>query len=83
MLLGRDLLYLPTVYCAYLTISVVANLPVRDRLMVLMPLYALAQSLLLPLVGTAGYGALAVRQGSLGRYRLPYLARFAGLRGRG
>ena len=40
--------------------------------MLIFPLYALGQALLMPLVGSVYYWVLAYRQGFLGRYRFGY-----------
>jgi len=53
-------------------ITVLANLQVRSWRMLIFPLYALGQALLMPLVGSVYYWLLAYRQGFLGRYRFGY-----------
>jgi cellulose synthase/poly-beta-1,6-N-acetylglucosamine synthase-like glycosyltransferase len=53
-------------------ITVLANLQVRTWRMLIFPVYAFAQALLMPLVGSIYYWVLAHRQGFLGRYRFGY-----------
>jgi cellulose synthase/poly-beta-1,6-N-acetylglucosamine synthase-like glycosyltransferase len=53
-------------------ITVLANLQVRTWRMLVFPLYAFTQALLMPIVGSIYYWVLAYRQGFLGRYRFGY-----------
>jgi hypothetical protein len=45
---------------------------VRSRWMLVFPLYALSQSLVMPLIGACQYAVLARREGRAGRYRFGY-----------
>jgi cellulose synthase/poly-beta-1,6-N-acetylglucosamine synthase-like glycosyltransferase len=63
---------LPLIYVAYLLVTVVSNLKVLSRWMVLFPLYAMVQSLIMPAFGIWTYACLASRRRRLGRYRFGY-----------
>jgi cellulose synthase/poly-beta-1,6-N-acetylglucosamine synthase-like glycosyltransferase len=56
--------------CALLIL--VANFQVRSWRMLIFPVYAMGQALLMPLVGSIYYPFLARQQQSLGRYRFGY-----------
>ena len=64
------LLGISMVVCA--AITVVANIQVRSWRMLIFPLYAFAQAMLMPIVGSIYYWVFAHRQGFLGRYRFGY-----------
>ena len=63
---------LPLLLAVYVFVTFVSNIQVRSRWMLVFPIYALAQSLLMPLAGAVYYVVLARRAGSLGRYRFGY-----------
>lgn len=63
---------LPVLYVAYLLVTLISNLQVLSPWMVLFPLYALVQSLVMPVLGVYTYGTLACRRRRLGRYRFGY-----------
>jgi hypothetical protein len=60
---------LPLVLVVYAFVTFISNLQVRSRWMIVFPLYALTQSLVMPLLGAAQYVVLAARAGTAGRYR--------------
>jgi cellulose synthase/poly-beta-1,6-N-acetylglucosamine synthase-like glycosyltransferase len=63
---------LPLVLVVYIFVTFISNLQVRSRWMIVFPLYALAQSLVMPLLGALYYSVLAWRARSAGRYRVGY-----------
>jgi hypothetical protein len=63
---------LPLVLFTYVLVTFVSNLQVRSWWMLVFPLYALAQSLVMPLLGVYSYVVLARREGRPGRYRFGY-----------
>ena len=63
---------LPVVYAAYLFVTATSNLQVLSPWMIVFPFYALAQVLVMPLLGAVKYVELARRRGRLGRYRFGY-----------
>ena len=63
---------LPLVLVTYVVVTFISNFQVRSRWMVVFPIYALAQALVLPVLGAAYYVVLARRQGRLGRYQFRY-----------
>jgi hypothetical protein len=64
--------YLLMIYGTYVLITLVSNGQVVSCWMLAYPFYAFAQSLVMPLAGSATYVRLAARQRSLGRYRFGY-----------
>jgi Glycosyltransferase like family 2 len=65
---GAVISSLPYLYCAYLFVTVTANLQVASPWMILFPFYALVQVLVLPLFGALKYFELARRRRRAGRY---------------
>jgi hypothetical protein len=65
---------LPLIVVAYTGVTLLSNWSVRSRWMILYPYYALAQSLLMPVPGIVEYVRIALRERSLGRYRMPHRA---------
>ena len=63
---------LPLVLAVYVFVTFISNVQVRSRWMIVFPLYALTQSLVMPLLGAVQYVVLARRAGSAGRYRFGY-----------
>jgi hypothetical protein len=63
---------LPLVLLVYAFVTFVSNLQVRSKWMLVFPVYALVQSLVMPLVGAASYVPLALRKRTLGRYRFGF-----------
>src|SRR3954451_7567911 len=63
---------LPVVYAAYLFVTATSNLQVLSPWMIVFPFYALAQVLVMPLLGVVKYVELARRRKRLGRYRFGY-----------
>ena len=68
-LLPREL---PLVLVAYVLVTFISNIQVRSRWMLVFPIYALAQSLVMPPLGVVRYVQLVRRNGSLGRFRFGY-----------
>jgi cellulose synthase/poly-beta-1,6-N-acetylglucosamine synthase-like glycosyltransferase len=68
-LLPREL---PLVLVVYVLVTFISNLQVRSRWMLVFPIYALAQSLVMPVLGVVRYAQLVRRNGSLGRFRFGY-----------
>jgi hypothetical protein len=66
---------LPLLLAVYAFVTFVSNLQVRSRWMIVFPLYALVQSLVMPLLGACYYVVLAYRRRRLGRYRFGYRRR--------
>ncbi len=62
----------PLVLAVYAFVTFVSNVQVRSRWMLVFPLYALFQSLVMPPLGACMYIVLARRRGRLGRYRFRY-----------
>jgi cellulose synthase/poly-beta-1,6-N-acetylglucosamine synthase-like glycosyltransferase len=63
---------LPVVYAAYVFVTATSNLQVLSPWMIVFPFYALAQVLVMPLLGVVKYFELARRRRRLGRYRFAY-----------
>jgi Glycosyl transferase family group 2 len=63
---------LPVVYAAYLFVTATSNVQVLSPWMIVFPFYALAQVLVMPLLGAVKYVELARHRGRLGRYRFGY-----------
>lgn len=59
---------LPLVLLVYAFVTFIANVQVRSRWMLVFPLYALAQSFIMPPLGAMYYVVLARRKATLGRY---------------
>jgi hypothetical protein len=72
---GALLSSLPYVYCAYLFVTVTANLQVASPWMVVFPFYALVQVLVMPVFGALTYLGLARRRRRVGRYGFGYRRR--------
>ena len=66
---------LPLVLLTYAFVTFVSNLQVRSLWMVVFPLYALTQTLVMPLLGAGYYFVLLRRRGTPGRYRFGYRRR--------
>jgi hypothetical protein len=62
----------PLVLLVYAFVTFISNIQVRSRWMLVFPIYALLQSLVMPVLGAAYYFVLARRVGTLGRYRFGY-----------
>jgi hypothetical protein len=62
----------PLVLSVYAFVTFVSNIQVRSRWMLVFPIYALIQSLVMPLLGACTYVVLARRHGRLGRYHFRY-----------
>jgi hypothetical protein len=65
-------LQLPLLFLAYVMVTFVSNFQVRSRWMLVFPLYALFQSLVMPALGACTYVVLAFRKGRVGRYQFGY-----------
>jgi cellulose synthase/poly-beta-1,6-N-acetylglucosamine synthase-like glycosyltransferase len=63
---------LPLVLAVYVFVTFITNLQVRSWWMIVYPVYALAQSLVMPLLGAGYYVVLACRSRRIGRYRFAY-----------
>jgi hypothetical protein len=63
---------LPLVLVVYAFVTFISNLQVASPWMIVFPIYALAQSMILPVLGALKFVQLARRRGSLGRYRFAY-----------
>jgi cellulose synthase/poly-beta-1,6-N-acetylglucosamine synthase-like glycosyltransferase len=63
---------LPLVLVVYVFVTFITNLQVRSWWMIIYPIYALTQSLVMPLIGAGYFVVLACRRGRLGRYRFGY-----------
>lgn len=63
---------LPLLWLVYALVTFVSNLQVRSKWMIVFPVYALVQSLVMPLVGAVSYVPLACRRRTLGRYRFGF-----------
>ena len=63
---------LPLVLVVYVFVTFISNIQVRSWWMLVFPIYALAQSLVMPLARACYYVVLARRTGSLGRYQFGY-----------
>jgi len=63
---------LPLLLVTYVIVTFVSNFQVRSRWMLVFPIYALAQSLVMPVVGAVHYFVLAREQKRLGRYQFRY-----------
>ncbi len=63
---------LPLVLVVYALVTFISNLQVRSWWMIVFPIYALTQSLVLPVLGAVQYVILARRVGTIGRYRFGY-----------
>lgn len=64
-------IWLPVILLLYTLLLVVANWQVRSEWMAVYPYYALAQVILMPLIGAAYYFQLAIKHRRSGRYRFP------------
>jgi cellulose synthase/poly-beta-1,6-N-acetylglucosamine synthase-like glycosyltransferase len=73
--LHYGLRYLPFLLGVYVLVTLVGNWQVRSRWMVLFPVYALAQAMLMPSVGSVYYAIVAWRKRDVGRYRFGLLRR--------
>jgi cellulose synthase/poly-beta-1,6-N-acetylglucosamine synthase-like glycosyltransferase len=63
---------LPLVLAVYIFVTFISNFQVRSWWMIVFPIYALAQSIVMPLLGAGYYVVLARRAGLAGRYRFGY-----------
>jgi hypothetical protein len=63
---------LPIVFAVYAVVTLVSNLQVASPWMLVFPLYALAQSMILPVLGAMKFVQLARQKRSIGRYRFRY-----------
>jgi len=63
---------LPLVFATYAFVTFVSNLQVRSRWMVVFPVYALAQSLVMPVLGAVTYALLLQHRRRAGRFRFRY-----------
>jgi cellulose synthase/poly-beta-1,6-N-acetylglucosamine synthase-like glycosyltransferase len=63
---------LPLVYAAYLFVTATSNVQVLSPWMIVFPFYALAQVMVMPVLGVVKYVELARRRRHLGRYRFGY-----------
>jgi len=63
---------LPLILAVYVFVTFISNLQVASPWMLVFPLYALVQSVVLPLLGALKYAQLAWTRRSLGRYRFGY-----------
>jgi len=70
--LSRLPMELPLVLATYALVTFVSNVQVRSPWMLVFPLYALSQSLVMPVLGAYQYAVLARRAGRAGRYRFGY-----------
>jgi hypothetical protein len=62
----------PLLLAVYALVTFVSNIQVRSRWMLVFPIYALFQSLVMPPLGACMYLVIARRRGRLGRYRFRY-----------
>lgn len=63
---------LPLVLVTYVIVTFLTNLQVRSRWMLVFPIYALAQSMVMPILGAIHYVVLAHRKKRVGRYQFGY-----------
>ena len=63
---------LPLLLATYVVVTFVSNFQVRSRWMLVFPVYALVQGMVMPLLGAVNYMVLARRRKRLGRYRFRY-----------
>jgi cellulose synthase/poly-beta-1,6-N-acetylglucosamine synthase-like glycosyltransferase len=63
---------LPVILAVYAFVTLASNSQVRSRLMLIYPLYAFTQSVVMPAIGMIWYFRLLARTRSLGRYRYGY-----------
>ncbi len=63
---------LPLILVVYALVTFVSNIQVRSWWMIVFPIYALAQSLVMPPLGACYYIVLAHRKGRIGRFRFAY-----------
>jgi hypothetical protein len=63
---------LPLVLATYVIVTFLTNLQVRSRWMLVFPIYALAQSMVLPILGAIHYVVLARTKKRIGRYQFGY-----------
>jgi hypothetical protein len=63
---------LPLVLAVYAFVTLISNLQVASPWMIVFPLYALAQSMVLPVLGALKFVQLARQRRSIGRYRFRY-----------
>jgi hypothetical protein len=66
---------LPFLFLVYAFVTFVSNIQVRSPWMIVFPIYAFAQSLVMPWLGACYYVVLARRRRKLGRYRTGYRRR--------
>ena len=66
---------LPVVIVAYIFVTAISNLQVLSPWMLVFPIYALLQVLIMPPLGAVTYVILAIRRGRLGRYGFGYRRR--------
>jgi cellulose synthase/poly-beta-1,6-N-acetylglucosamine synthase-like glycosyltransferase len=66
---------LPIVTAAYIFVTAITNLQVLSPWMLVLPLYSMAQVLVMPPLGAVHYVVLARRRGYLGRYGFGYRRR--------
>jgi len=66
---------LPLILLTYAFVTFVSNLQVRSWWMIVFPLYALTQTLVMPVLGACYYVVLSYRKRTLGRYRFGYRRR--------
>jgi hypothetical protein len=68
-----SLAFLPILVVAYILVTVISNWEVRSPLMVLFPLYALFQVMVMPVLGFVMYIRMGYRLRLWGRYRFGLL----------
>ena len=68
-------LQIPLILLTYALVTFVSNLQVRSWWMIVFPLYALVQTLVMPLLGAGYYFVLLRRKGTPGRYLFGYRRR--------
>jgi cellulose synthase/poly-beta-1,6-N-acetylglucosamine synthase-like glycosyltransferase len=73
--LGDFLAAIPVVIAAYILVTAISNLQVISPWMLVFPVYALLQVLLMPPIGAVHYVALAYRRRKFGRYGFGYRRR--------
>ena len=73
--LGEVAATMPVVILAYVVVTAISNLQVISPWMLVFPIYAFLQVLLMPPIGALYYVALACRRRRLGRYGFGYRRR--------
>src|SRR5580765_1866342 len=63
---------LPLLLATYVVVTFISNFQVRSRWMLVFPVYALIQWMVMPILGAVYYVVLARRRKRLGRYRFRY-----------